>query len=47
MLDTRLYSSYPEYGAFDCDHRNYDPDKPRIKDILWYNYEWLLQQEKR
>ena len=24
-----------------CDDRNYDLNKPRIKDILWTHYEWL------
>ena len=43
MLDEHLYADYPFYGAFDSDHMNYDPNKPRIKDILWYNYDWIEQ----
>lgn len=46
MLDTRLYTSHSTANAFHSDHHFYDPDKPRIKDIIWNNYDWLLQQEK-
>lgn len=41
MLDSNLYSEYPFSGAFDVDHRSYDPNKPRIKDILWNNFDWI------
>lgn len=38
MIDTGLQTSYPTLGAYDCDHTNYDNDKPRIKSILWKHY---------
>ena len=41
MFDTELYSEHLTDNAKTCDDRNYDPDKPRIKDILWAHYEWL------
>ena len=41
MFDTELYSEHITDNAKTCDDRNYDPDKPRIKDILWAHYEWL------
>ncbi len=41
MLDEALHTVYPYYGAYDSDHKHFDPDKPRIKDIIWYNYDWI------
>ena len=41
MFDTELYSEHISNNALTCDDRNYNPDKPRIKDILWAHYEWL------
>ena len=41
MFDTELYSEHTSNNALTCDDRNYDPNKPRIKDILWAHYEWL------
>lgn len=45
-MDTKLYTDYPDNGVYHCDHSHYDPDKPTIKDLLWYNYDWLIEQEK-
>ncbi len=41
MFDTELYSEHISHNALSCDDRNYDLNKPRIKDILWTHYEWL------
>ena len=41
MFDTELYSEHTSNNALSCDDRNYDLNKPRIKDILWAHYEWL------
>ena len=46
MLDTGLYTEYPYLGAFSCDHNKYNPDKPRIKDLLWKHYSWFLEMDK-
>ncbi len=46
MMDTELYTEYPYYGALPFDAVNYDPDKPRIKDILWNHYDWLVEMDK-
>ena len=46
MLDEKLYSDYPFYGAFDSDHLNYDPNKPRIKDIVWNHIDWIRDMHK-
>ena len=43
MFDTELYSEHISNNALTCDDRNYDPNKPRIKDILWTHYEWLYE----
>ena len=34
MFDTELYSEHTSNNALSCDDRNYDLNKPRIKDIL-------------
>lgn len=41
MLDEALHTVYTYYGAYDSDHKHYDPNKPRIKDIIWQNYDWI------
>ena len=46
MLDTELYTEYPYYGALPFDAVQYDPDKPRIKDILWNHYDWFVEMDK-
>lgn len=46
MLDENLYTTYPRNGVLTCDDVNYNPDKARIKDILWENYPWLLKVNK-
>lgn len=46
MIDTGLHREYPYYGAFDCDHKPYDPSKPRIKDILWNHYDIIVEWDK-
>jgi hypothetical protein len=43
MIDERLYSEYPYYGALTADDLKYDPDKPRFKDIFWKHYDWLKE----
>ena len=47
MLDEWLYTNYPDNGVFTCDDKPYDPDKARIKDLLWKNYDWLVELDKR
>ena len=46
MLDDNLYTEYSSYGAFTCDDVKYDPDKPRIKDLLWAHYQWFVDMDK-
>ena len=46
MLDENLYTEYPYYGAFTCDDNKYDPEKPRIKDLLWKHYQWFVEMDK-
>ena len=38
MFDTELYSEHISHNALTCDDRNYGPNKPRIKDILYDLY---------
>lgn len=47
MIDEELHTIEPYYGTYTVDDRNYDPNKPRIKDILWNNYDWLVEMEKQ
>lgn len=46
MLDETLYTEYPTYGVLTVDNRKYNPDKPRIKDILWKHLEWLEEMDQ-
>lgn len=46
MLDHRLYTEYPKHGVRTCDDVNYDPNKPRIKDLLWKHYQWFVEMDK-
>ncbi|MBQ9328247.1 MAG: transposase [Solobacterium sp.] len=46
MMDTELYTEYPYYGVLTCDDVNYDPDKPRIKDLLWKHYNWFVEMDR-
>jgi len=46
MLDDNLYTEYSSYGAFTCDDVKYDPNKPRIKDLLWAHYQWFVDMDK-
>ena len=43
MIDTNLHTNYPFEGAYDCDHRNYNPGKPKIKHILWKHYDTVVK----
>ena len=43
MIDTDLHTNYPFEGAYDCDHRNYNPGKPKIKHILWKHYDTVVK----
>ena len=46
MISTRLNTQYPPEGAYTCDDTHYDPNKPRIKNILWENYDWLVEMDR-
>ena len=46
MVDTHLYTQYPHHGVLTCDDMHYNPDKPRIKDLLWKHYNWFVQMDK-
>ncbi len=42
MIDTAIHAKDFFVGNYDhCDKLNFDPDKPRIKDILWNNLDWI------
>ena len=41
MIDTSLHTEYPYLGAYDCDHKPYDPSKPKIKHLLWKHYDTI------
>ena len=40
-MDTSLYTQYPYHGVYTCDDVNYNPDKPRFKDLLERIYELM------
>jgi len=46
MIDTNLYTDYPYYGAHTADDINYDPNKVRIKSLLWKNYDWIKKLDE-
>ena len=45
MIDTELHNGADEktISSYEPNKIFYDPNKPRIKDIYWNHYEWLLQ----
>lgn len=45
MLTETIYTDYP-FNVRDCDQRDYNPDKPRVKDILWNHYDWFVEMDK-
>ncbi len=47
MIDVNLHRNAPNYPVLDCDQRPYDPDKPTIKQILWYNLDWSEDMEAK
>ncbi len=46
MLDERLYTTAHHIRILNADIRNYDPAKPRIKDLLWEHYDWLVEMDR-
>ena len=44
MIDQRFHNHVSAFKKILYDHSDtpyFDPDKPRIKDILWNNYDWI------
>jgi hypothetical protein len=41
MIDMALHRDYPEGNVLNCDNRPYSPEKVKITDIVWNNYDWL------
>ena len=43
MIDRRFHNSADEFKKINYEANKvfYDPDKPRIKDILWKHYDWI------
>ena len=42
MIDSAIHAKDFFLGNYDdCDKLNYNPDKPRLKDILWDNLDWI------
>ena len=46
MIDTELYTIDLPDNLLCCDDNNYDPDKPRIKIILWDHYDWFVEMDQ-
>ena len=46
MLDENLYTEYPYYGASTFINNGFNPDKPRIRDILWNHLDWLEEMDR-
>ena len=43
MIDTTIHAKDNFIGNYDdCDKLNYNPNKIRLKTILWNNYDWIL-----
>ena len=47
MIDIELHCEQSDGRVLNCDDRPYSPDKPKIKDILWDNIDWLYELQKR
>lgn len=45
-MDENLYVVVPSRGISHCDDVKYDPNKPRIKSLLWDNYDWFVEMDK-
>ena len=44
MIDSAIHAKDFFLGNYDdCDKLNYNPDKPRLKEILWDNLDWIQQ----
>ena len=44
MIDSAIHAKDFFLGNYDdCDKLNYNPNKPRLKDILWDNLDWIQQ----
>ena len=43
MIDQRFHNGADEFKriSYEANRTFYDPDKPRIKDILWNHYDWI------
>ena len=42
MIDSAIHAKDFFLGNYDdCDKLNYNPDKPRLKEILWDNLDWI------
>ena len=43
MIDMRFHNGANEYKKINYEANKifYDPDQPRIKDILWNHYDWI------
>ena len=46
MIDTELYTIELPDNPLNCDDVNYDPDKPKIKTILWDHYDWFVEMDE-
>ena len=42
-MDETLHTILPKLGVKCCDDINFDPNKPRIKALLWDNYDWIME----
>ena len=45
MLDEKLYSDHLHYVTHSVHDKNYDPNKPRIRDLLWKHLDWLTEMD--
>ena len=43
MIDMRFHNEADEFKkiSYEANKVFYDPDKPRIKDIIWKHYDWI------
>ena len=41
-----LYTVLRRHGVQCCDDMIYDPNKPRIKTLLWDHYDWFVEMHK-
>ncbi len=47
MIDIQIHTSNHSTITFSYDSVQYDPNKPKIKDLLWNHYNWFVEMDQQ